>query len=74
MSSGPGLNPYQPLARAVQMTDNDTINGLFEAAADATEEAIYNAMAMAESMTGFKDRHVEALDLAKVKEIVERRL
>jgi len=29
---------------------------------------------MAESMTGFKDRHVEALDLAKVKEIVERRL
>ncbi|UNI18104.1 D-stereospecific aminopeptidase [Purpureocillium takamizusanense] len=74
MSNGPGLNPYQPLARAVQMTDNDTINGLFEAAADATEEAIYNSLAMAESMTGFKGRHVEALDLAKVKEIVEKRL
>ncbi|KYK60642.1 peptidase family T4 protein [Drechmeria coniospora] len=57
--------------RMVRMTDNDSINGLFEAAADATEEAIYNAMFMAESMTGFKGRRVEALDLDAIKKIVE---
>lgn len=65
---------YRPRARSVQMLDNDTVDGLFEAAADATEEAIYNAMCMAEPMTGFKGRRVEALDLDAVKEIVEKRL
>ncbi|KHN93832.1 peptidase family T4 protein [Metarhizium album ARSEF 1941] len=65
---------YAPAARVVTMSDNDTINGLFEAAADATEEAIYNAMFMAESMTGYKGRHVPALDLDEVKRIVESRL
>jgi len=56
------------------MSDNDTIDGIFEAAADATEEAIYNAMCMAESMTGCKGRRVEALDLDIVKAIIEKRL
>lgn len=65
---------YRPLTKAVQMSDNNTIDGLFEAAADATEEAIYNAMCMAESMTGFKGRRIEALDLDAVKAIVEKRL
>ncbi|POR37373.1 Uncharacterized protein TPAR_02425 [Tolypocladium paradoxum] len=74
MSQGPKLDPYKPLPRPVQMTDNDTIDSLFEAAADATEEAIYNAMFMAEPMTGFKDRHIDALDLDKVKGILEKRL
>ncbi|KAM4063153.1 peptidase family s58 domain-containing protein [Hirsutella rhossiliensis] len=71
---GSNVNPDYPQARAVQMTDNDTINRLFEASADAVEESIYNAMFMAETMTGFKGRTVEALDLDKVKEIVEKRL
>lgn len=70
----PGVDPYQPQPMGVQMIDNNSINGVFEAAADATEEAIYNAMFMAESMTGFKGRTVEALDLDKVKETVEKRL
>lgn len=65
---------HRPRARAVQMSDNNTIDGLFEAAADATEEAIYNAMCMAESITGFKGRRVEALDLDAMKAIVEKRL
>jgi D-aminopeptidase len=56
------------------MSDNDTLNGVFEAVADATEEAIYNAMSMAESMTGYKGRHVPALDLDDVKRIVEPRI
>lgn len=62
---------YTPAEREISMSDNDTLNGLFEAAADATEEAIYNAMFMAQSMTGFKGRRVEAINLDDVKRIVE---
>ncbi|KIW18441.1 hypothetical protein PV08_02729 [Exophiala spinifera] len=65
---------YRPRPRAVTMSDNDTIDGVFEAVADATEEAIYNAMCMAKSITGFKGRRVEALDLNAVKAIVEKRV
>ncbi|RCI10079.1 hypothetical protein L249_8567 [Ophiocordyceps polyrhachis-furcata BCC 54312] len=61
--------PDAPHTRAVEMTDNDSINGLFDAAADAVEEAIYNALFMAETMTGFRGRTIEALDLEKVKKI-----
>ena len=68
------VTPLTPKPLWVQMTDNDTITGLFEAAADATEEAILNSMFMAESMTGFKGRHVDALDLERVKEIVNKRI
>jgi D-aminopeptidase len=67
-------SPYHPRPREVHMIDTDSINGVFEAAADATEEAIYNALFMAESMTGFKGRKVDAIDLIKVKELVEARL
>ncbi|EFY91865.1 peptidase family T4 protein [Metarhizium acridum CQMa 102] len=74
LQSRPGFNDFTPAERVVRMSDNDTMNGLFEAAADATEEAIYNAMFMAESMTGYKGRHVPALDLDDVKRIVEKKL
>lgn len=70
----PAKRPYTPQPYGVQISDNRTIDGLFEAAADATEEAIYNALCMAETTVGFKKRRVKALDLAKVKEIVEKRL
>lgn len=68
------LDPLKPLPKPVTMLDNVSINGVFEAAADATEEAIYNAICMAESMKGFKGRTVEALDLDVLKEIVGKRL
>lgn len=71
--ASPAAKPNHPVPRAVHMVDNDSINGLFEAAADAVE-AIYNTLSMAETMTGFKGRTVEALDLDKVREIVEKRL
>ncbi|KAF4975778.1 hypothetical protein FZEAL_7480 [Fusarium zealandicum] len=74
IGNGPVMDPYRPLPRGVEMLDNDSINGVFEAAADATEEAIYNAICMAESTTGFKGRIVEALDLEKVKDIVGKRI
>lgn len=72
MSGQQAVDPYVPAAKGVEMADNDSITGVFEAVADATEEAIYNAMFMAEGMTGFRGRRVEALDLEKVKEIVNR--
>ena len=40
---------------------NDLMSPLFQAAIEATEEAIYNSLCMAETMTGYKARTVRAL-------------
>ncbi|KJK94262.1 hypothetical protein H633G_01840 [Metarhizium anisopliae BRIP 53284] len=66
--SGPAVDRYKPFLRAIQMSDNDSINCLFEAAADVIGEAIYNRVCMAGTMTA------EAIDLDKMKEIVGARL
>jgi D-aminopeptidase len=42
---------------------NDLISPLFQAAIEATEEAIYNSLCMAGTMTGFRGRTVRALPL-----------
>ncbi|OAA70898.1 peptidase family T4 protein [Akanthomyces lecanii RCEF 1005] len=68
------VDPMQPSPMIVQMTDNESIDGLFESTADATEEAIYNAIFMGTTMTGLKGRTVEAADIGKIKAIVEKRL
>ncbi len=57
---------------------NDGVSPLFQAAIEATEEAILNSLFMAVSMDGYDSsaRHpsrVEALPLDKVRELVERR-
>lgn len=51
-----------------------TINALFEAAADAVEEAILNALCMAEDMVGVGGREWKALPLGRVREVMERYL
>jgi D-aminopeptidase len=56
----------------IDATDNQTINGLFEAASDAAEEAIYNALCMAETMTGNMGRKVEAMPLDEAREIMTK--
>lgn len=66
--------PYTPAPMGVDMCDNATIVGAFEAVAEATEEAILNCLTMAETMIGHKGRKVEALDLDRVKDIVFKRL
>jgi D-aminopeptidase len=48
---------------------NGMISPLFEAAIEATEEAIYNSLCMAETMTGFRGT-VRALPLEQVKSII----
>lgn len=66
------VNPWKPRAMDVQVLDDQTINALFEATADAVEEAILNALCMAETMTGLGGLRVEALPLGKVKDMMER--
>ena len=49
-----------------------TINSLFEAAADATEEAILNSLCMAETLQGPEGRSSDAIDLDWLKQTMER--
>ncbi len=42
---------------------NAQMSPLFEAAIEATEEAIYNSLCMAETMTGYKGKTIHALPL-----------
>ena len=42
---------------------NDLMSPLFQAAIEATEEAIYNALCMAETITGYKGQTINALPL-----------
>ena len=51
----------------IHVLEDENINSLFEAAADATEEAIYNALCMADDMKGPVGREVKALDLEKLR-------
>ncbi|RYP83104.1 hypothetical protein DL770_005445 [Monosporascus sp. CRB-9-2] len=66
------VDPFKPTTITAELVDDSSINGLFEAAADATEEAIYNALCMAETMTGNKGHKIEALPLERVKEIMSK--
>ncbi|EKG15743.1 Peptidase S58 DmpA [Macrophomina phaseolina MS6] len=68
------VDPWKPRAMDVQVLDDQTINALFEATADAVEEAILNALCMAETMTGLGGLKVEALPLEKVKELMQKYL
>ncbi|RYP29315.1 hypothetical protein DL767_006776 [Monosporascus sp. MG133] len=68
------VDPFKPTTLTAELVDDSSINGLFEAAADATEEAIYNALCMAETMTGNKGHKIEALPLERVKEIMSKYL
>jgi D-aminopeptidase len=56
----------------VQMLAPDAMTSLFRAAAEATEEAILNALCMAETMTGKDGRTIHALPLDRLQEIMRR--
>ncbi|KAH8705015.1 putative D-aminopeptidase [Talaromyces proteolyticus] len=58
-------------AQKVGVVQDTTINALFEAAADSTEEAIYNALAAAEDMEGPLGA-AKAINHEELKEIVEK--
>ena len=46
---------------------NDLMSPLFQAAIEATEEAIYNSLCMAETMTGYRGVTISALPLSLLK-------
>ena len=62
------------VSQTIPIIADTSINALFEAAADAVEESIYNALAMAETMVGLEGKKVEALDMERVKKVMERYL
>ncbi|ETN43577.1 uncharacterized protein HMPREF1541_02736 [Cyphellophora europaea CBS 101466] len=57
--------------QSVDVVQDTTINGLFEAAAEVVHEAILNAMCMAEGMEGPEGQRMEAIDLERVRAVVE---
>lgn len=63
--------PGQPVLLSVQDLPNDYMSGLFRAVADATEEAIYNSLFKATTMSSASST-VEALPIAKTVEILKK--
>ena len=54
------------------MLPNESLNPVFEAVVQATEEAIVNAMVGAETMTGANGTRVYSLPHAKLQEILKK--
>ncbi|MFT3891413.1 MAG: P1 family peptidase [Anaerolineales bacterium] len=52
---------------------NEMMSPLFEAAIEATEEAIYNSLCMAETMTGHRGRTVNALPIEEIQRFVQEK-
>lgn len=66
-------NPHSAVttqATNVAMLSNDSLNPVFEAAVQATEEAIVNAMVGAETMTGIDGHIVAALPHDRLREVL----
>jgi D-aminopeptidase len=57
---------------ALRMLSPDAMNPLFQAAAEATEEAILNALTAAETMTGYAGHTAHALPLDRLAEVMRR--
>ncbi|KAF2832628.1 peptidase family T4 protein [Ophiobolus disseminans] len=73
MADGKPVDPFVPISLGIDFVHDETMNGMFEAAADAVEEAIYNAVCMASTMEGNGNK-IEALDLEKTKELMQKYL
>ncbi len=58
--------------RSLQLVGNDAMSPLFQAANEATEEAIYNSLFKATTVTGKEKRTIEALPLELVKELLRK--
>ena len=56
----------------LRMLPNDSLDPLFGATVQATEEAVVNAMVAADDMTGIDDHHVTALSHTKLREVLSK--
>lgn len=59
-------------ATQVRMLAPDRMTPLFQAAAEATEEAILNALTAAETTTGYRSRTVHALPLDRLQQVMQQ--
>lgn len=66
--------PYETDSELIEqkVLPNDMVSPVFMGAIEATEEAILNSLFMAESMTGYKGRTIEALPMGKVLPILRK--
>ena len=67
----PGAPPQPPAARPTADLSNDDMSPLFEAVIESTEEAIYNSMFMATTVTS-NGHTVDAIPLDKVRAILAK--
>jgi D-aminopeptidase len=69
----PGASPppRRPALRTTAELTNDDMSGLFQGVVEATEEAIYDSLFMATSVTS-RGRTVEAIPLDRVREILAK--
>lgn len=58
---------------ARRLAEGDLLSALFQAAMEATEEAVLNALFRATAVTGFRGRTVEVLPVEEVLEILRER-
>jgi D-aminopeptidase len=72
-STDPGCRISQQADRVqeVPLLGNEFMDPLFLAVVEATEEAIYNSLFMAEDMTGYLGRSTEALPIGSVLRILD---
>ena len=67
--------PHEPASQKNEvpdLIDNSAITILFQAVEEATQEAIYNSLIEATTVTGYKGRTVEAISIDKVKELLKK--
>lgn len=72
-STGNDVPADPPVIPAFRSVPHQHINPLFDAVAEATEEAILNALTAAETMHGFQGRVVHALPLDDLQRIMAER-
>ena len=70
-TANPGAARRSGLAK-LEMLPNDRMTPLFEATVQATEEAIVNALAAAETMQGINASTVHALPHGRLKQLLQR--
>lgn len=70
---GPAHGPKAQISPiAVQMLPNEAMSVLFEAAAEATEEAILNALCAATTTIGINGRVAHAIPLHRLRDVMGR--
>jgi D-aminopeptidase len=70
-SSANKIVPSEKIRR-VEVMGNDSMSPLFQAVIEATEEAIYNSLFKATTVTGKEKRTVEALPVDRVKDLLRK--